>query len=136
MNLLQKIEKEHCEQLAAECPIIDFSPGDTIRVITQRTRKVQSDKKGKTQAPVFYTEKFQGICIAKTNKGIGSSFRVKRIVNNMAVELRFPLYGTKVELIDRGVVRRAKLYYLRPLRGNKAKVPSLRDRLSRQRTRA
>lgn len=133
MNLLQIIDKEQRDALIQECPLVDFKPGDTIRVTTMRVKKSTSDKKGKPTAPVTYTEKFEGICITKTNKGMGSTFRVRNITNGMSVVVMFPLFGTKVDLLDKGVVRRAKPYYLLKLKGRKAKVESLRDYMSRKR---
>lgn len=133
MNLLQKIDKEQRDALVAQCPLVDFKPGDTVRVTTTRTKKIVSDKKGKGPEFATYTERFEGVCITKTSKGMGSAFRVRNITNGMSVVLMFPLYGTKVELLDKGVVRRAKPYYLLKLKGRKAKVESLRDYMSRKR---
>lgn len=133
MNLLQKIEKEHCDKLTAECPLVNFKPGDTIRVFTTRIKQAVADKKGKKTDPISYTEKFEGVCLARTSRGMGSNFVVRKIVNNMAVEVMYPLYGTKVELIDQGVVRRSKLYYLSHLKGKKARIVKLRDHVAKNR---
>lgn len=128
-NLLQRINSELIEQLGKP---VDFRPGDTVLVTIPRTREIKSTRKGKQPEIKTYTERTKGICLGKCNKSTGSSFLVKSTVGSTSYITRFPLYGTAVELIDQGVVRRAKLYYLKNLQGKKARVEFLRDYRSRK----
>ena len=92
----------------------EFSPGDTVRVMV----KVTEGDKSRLQA-------YEGVCIARKNAGINSSFTVRKISFGEGVERVFPLYAPvvdKVELVRRGKVRRAKLYYLRDRRGRSARI--------------
>ncbi len=114
MNVIEQIERERMAELAETRPIQDFSPGDTVRVkvkVTEGTRE-------RVQA-------FEGVCIGRRNRGINSSFTVRKISYGEGVERIFPLYSPRIdsiELIRRGDVRRAKLYYLRGLRGKRARI--------------
>ncbi len=114
MNTIEKLEQEQVAKLTAERNIPEFSPGDTVRVnvkVTEGTRE-------RIQA-------FEGVCIARKNRGFNSSFTVRKISYNEGVERIFPLYGPRIdsiELIRRGDVRRAKLYYLRGRRGKSARI--------------
>lgn len=112
MNTLQKFEQQQIEKLAATIPA--FSSGDTIRVNV----KVVEGTRERIQA-------YEGLCIARKNAGIHSSFTVRKISYGEGVERVFPLYSPRlesIELVRRGDVRRAKLYYLRGLRGKKARI--------------
>lgn len=114
MNIIEKIEKEQIETLVAERPVPEFSPGDTVRV---NVRVVEGSRE-RIQA-------FEGVCIGRDNNGINSSFTVRKISSGEGVERVFPLYSPRIEsikLIRRGDVRRAKLYYLRGLRGKAARI--------------
>ena len=109
MNIIQEIEKEQIEKLTAEKSIPEFSPGDTIRVNV----KVSEGSRSRLQA-------FEGMCIARKNDGLHSSFTVRKLSYGEGVERVFPLYSPNVESIEvvrRGDVRRAKLYYLRGRQG-------------------
>ncbi len=120
MNLLQTIEQENIAKLIEARKIPDFKAGDTLKVGV----KV---KEGERERIQFY----EGMCIARSNKGMGSNFTVRKISFGEGVERVFPLYGPVVASIDvlkRGVVRRAKLYYLRERRGKSARIAELRDR--------
>ena len=114
MNILQKVEKEHLEKLMEGKTIPEFSPGDTIKVNV----KVVEGTRERTQA-------FEGVCIARKNASINSAFTVRKISYGEGVERVFPLYSPKIniEVVRRGSVRRAKLYYLRDLQGKKARIP-------------
>jgi large subunit ribosomal protein L19 len=114
MNILQTIEKEHLEKLMEGKIIPEFSPGDTIKVNV----KVVEGTRERTQA-------FEGVCIARKNASINSAFTVRKISYGEGVERVFPLYSPKIniEVVRRGSVRRAKLYYLRDLQGKKARIP-------------
>ena len=114
MNIIKRLEEAHIDKLTAERKVPDFSPGDTLRVnvrVTEGTRE--------------RTQVFEGVCIARKNKGINSSFTVRKISYNEGVERIFPLYSPRIasiELVRRGDVRRAKLYYLRGRRGKSARI--------------
>jgi large subunit ribosomal protein L19 len=120
MNLLQQIEQENIAKLSEGRKIPPFKAGDTLKVGV----KV---KEGERERIQFY----EGVCIARSNKGMGSNFTVRKISFGEGVERVFPLYGPVVASIDvlkRGVVRRAKLYYLRDRRGKSARIAELRDK--------
>ena len=124
MNLLQQIEREQVEKLAANRPVPDFEPGDTVRV----SLRVVEGERERVQA-------FEGVCIARKNAGINSNFTLRKISYGEGVERIFPLYSpriTAIEVIRRGVVRRAKLYYLRGRTGKRAR-PTARPDLERAR---
>ncbi len=114
MNVIEQIEQERMVELTAKRPIQKFSPGDTVIVKV----KVVEGTRERLQA-------FEGVCIARRNRGINSSFTVRKISYGEGVERVFPLYSPRIdeiELIRRGDVRRAKLYYLRGLRGKRARI--------------
>lgn len=114
MNQLQKIEASQMEKLAKQSQIPNFAPGDTVRV---NVRVVEGTRE-RIQA-------YEGLVIARKNAGINSSFTVRKISLGEGVERVFPLYSPKLEsikLVRRGEVRRAKLYYLRDLRGKSARI--------------
>ena len=114
MNLLQQIEAEQVEKLAANRPVPSFQPGDTVRV----SLRVVEGERERVQA-------FEGVCIARKNAGINSNFTLRKISYGEGVERVFPLYSpriTAIEVIRRGVVRRAKLYYLRGRTGKRARI--------------
>ena len=113
MNLLQQFEQAQLEKLVARNPVPQFSAGDTLRVLV----KVVEGTRERTQA-------YEGVCIARRNNNIGSSFTVRKISFGEGVERVFPLYSPKIsiEVIRRGDVRRAKLYYLRDRRGKSARI--------------
>jgi large subunit ribosomal protein L19 len=114
MNIVQQIEQEQLDKLAAERPVPAFSPGDTVRVNV----KVVEGSRERVQA-------YEGVCIARNNDGINSSFTVRKISYGEGVERVFPLYSPRIASIDvvrRGKVRRAKLYYLRDRRGKSARI--------------
>jgi large subunit ribosomal protein L19 len=120
MNLLQQIEQENIAKLSEGRKIPPFKAGDTLKVGV----KV---KEGERERIQFY----EGVCIARSNKGMGSNFTVRKISFGEGVERVFQLYGPVVASIDvlkRGVVRRAKLYYLRDRRGKSARIAELRDK--------
>ncbi len=113
MNLLKLIEKKNIEKLSTH-KIPNFKAGDTVKVHT----KVIEGKNERIQM-------FEGVCIARKNDGINSSFTVRKISFGEGVEKVFPLYSpnvAKIEVVKYGKVRRAKLYYLRSLFGKKARI--------------
>jgi large subunit ribosomal protein L19 len=114
MNTLEKLEQEQIDKLTDGRVLPDFSPGDTVRVNV----KVVEGTRERVQA-------FEGVCIARKNRGLNSSFTVRKISYGEGVERVFPLYSPRidsVELVRRGDVRRAKLYYLRGRRGKSARI--------------
>ncbi len=113
-NLLQRFEEEQVAKLVDGKKYDKFSYGDTIRVNV----KIIEGTAERIQA-------FEGVCIAIRNRGLHSSFVVRKISHNEGVERRFPLYSPRIDSIvtvKRGVVRRAKLYYMRGLRGKAARI--------------
>lgn len=120
MNLVQEFEKNQLASLAEGKKIPDFKPGDTVRV---NVRIVEGSNE-RVQA-------YEGLCISKINRGLGSSFTVRKISYNEGVERKFPLYSPRIEsieLVKRGIVRRTKLYYMRNLRGKAARIQEKLDR--------
>lgn len=114
MNTIEKLEAAQMEKLAAERPVPDFQPGDTLRV---RVKVVEGTRE-RVQA-------FEGVCIARKNAGLNSSFTVRKISYGEGVERVFPLYSPRIdgiEVVRTGDVRRAKLYYLRGRRGKSARI--------------
>lgn len=114
MNILQTIEKELVDELSAKRAIPEFQPGDTLRVNV----KIKEGNRERVQA-------YEGVCIARTGGGINESFNVRKISYGEGVERKFPLHSPLIDSIDvvrRGKVRRAKLYYLRNLRGKAARI--------------
>ena len=114
MNVIKELEQEQVEKLAAERPIPRFRPGDSLRVSV----KVVEGSRERVQA-------FEGVCIARKNDGLNSSFTVRKISYGEGVERVFPVYSPAIAAIDvvrRGDVRRAKLYYLRGLTGKRARI--------------
>ena len=114
MDVLQTLEAEQIVKMTEGRKMPLFSPGDTLRVNV----KVVEGTRERIQA-------FEGVCIARRNAGLNSSFTVRKISYGEGVERVFPLYSPRVdsvELVRRGDVRRAKLYYLRGLRGKSARI--------------
>ncbi|MBA2918396.1 50S ribosomal protein L19 [Sphingomonas sp. MAH-20] len=119
MNLIQQLEAEQIAKFNESKKIPEFRPGDTLRVGV----KVVEGDRTRVQA-------YEGVCIARANKGMGSSFTVRKISFGEGVERVFPLYSPNIESIDvvrKGVVRRAKLYYLRGRTGKSARIAERRD---------
>jgi len=114
MNTIEKLEQDQVAKLTEGRSLPEFSPGDTLRVNV----KVVEGTRERLQA-------FEGVCIARKNRGLNSSFTVRKISYNEGVERIFPLYSPRIdsiELVRRGDVRRAKLYYLRGRRGKSARI--------------
>ena len=114
MNIIEQLNQESLEKLTAEGEIPSFRAGDTLRV---RVKVVEGNRE-RVQA-------FEGVCIARKNDGVNSSFTVRKLSYGEGVERVFPLYSPRIEGIDvvrHGKVRRAKLYYLRGLTGKAARI--------------
>ncbi len=119
MNLIQTIEAEQIAKMTEGRTIPDFRPGDTLKVGV----KVIEGERTRVQ-------NYEGVCIARSNKGIGSNFTVRKISFGEGVERVFPLYSPNIdsiEVVRKGAVRRAKLYYLRGRRGKSARIAERRD---------
>ncbi|MDB5507001.1 MAG: hypothetical protein JWR75_1639 [Devosia sp.] len=114
MNIIQQLDKEQAEALDAKRQNPDFTHGDTIKVWV----KVREGEKERLQA-------YEGICISRSGAGLQESFTVRKISYGEGVERVFPIYSPmidRIEIIRRGKVRRAKLYYLRDRRGKSARI--------------
>lgn len=119
MNIIQMLEKEQMEAVATQRAIPEFSPGDTLRVMV----KVTEGKNVRNQA-------YEGVCIARSGSGLHENFTVRKISYGEGVERVFPIYSpliTDIEVVRRGRVRRAKLYYLRGRRGRSARIAERTD---------
>ena len=113
-NLLDTFEKQQIEKLTSKKRVPAFRPGDTLKV----TVRITEGSKSRLQA-------FEGICIARKNNSVNSNFTVRKISHGEGVERVFPLFSPlveKIEVVRKGDVRRAKLYYLRELSGKKARI--------------
>ena len=114
MNIIQQYEAEQIARLTADRPVPDFMPGDTLRVAV----KVVEGERSRVQ-------NFEGVCIARSNRGLNSNFTVRKISYGEGVERVFALYAptiAEISVVRRGDVRRAKLYYLRGRRGKSARI--------------
>lgn len=114
MNIVEQLNQEQIEKLSAAHEIPEFGPGDTLRIDV----KVVEGSRERIQA-------FEGVCIARNNDGISSSFTIRKISYGEGVERVFPLYSPRIAgmtVVRRGRVRRAKLYYLRSRRGRAARI--------------
>ena len=114
MNMIQTLEHEEAQRLLALRGIPNFQPGDTVRVSV----KIKEGERERVQA-------YEGVCIARSGGGIHENFTVRKISFGEGVERVFPLLSPMIESIEvkrRGVVRRAKLYYLRDRRGKSARI--------------
>jgi large subunit ribosomal protein L19 len=120
MNLIQQIEAEEIAKAFAAGKVIpEFRAGDTLRVGV----KVIEGERTRVQA-------YEGVCIARSNRGINSNFTVRKMSFGEGVERVFPLYSPNIDsitVVRRGVVRRAKLYYLRGRTGKRARIAERRD---------
>ena len=119
MNIVQQLEAEHAAELEAQRPIPEFSPGDTVRVNV----KVVEGTRSRVQA-------YEGVCIARAGGGLNENFTVRKISYGEGVERVFPVYSPlieSIEIVRRGRVRRAKLYYLRGRRGKSARIKERTD---------
>jgi large subunit ribosomal protein L19 len=120
MNIIEQLDQEQMEALASGKTIPDFAPGDTLQVNV----KVVEGTRERVQA-------YEGVCIARSGGGINENFTVRKISYGEGVERVFPLYGPlldSIKVLRRGRVRRAKLYYLRGLRGKAARITEKQDK--------
>jgi large subunit ribosomal protein L19 len=131
MNIIEQIEREQMDAVLKQRRIPEFGPGDTLKVMVRVQEVAEVDpkdkKKAKKDAPkvTFRLQAYEGVCIARSGNGINGSFTVRKISYGEGVERVFPLFSpmvAEVEVLRRGKVRRAKLYYLRGLRGKAARI--------------
>src|SRR3954467_11745837 len=123
MNILQQLDREQIEKLGRDVP--DFQPGDTVIVNV----KVKEGERSRVQA-------YEGVCIARSGAGFQESFTVRKISYGEGVERVFPVYSPmidSVKVVRRGLVRRAKLYYLRDRRGKSARIAERAERAGKVR---
>jgi large subunit ribosomal protein L19 len=120
MDIIQELDREQAAKIAEARALPDFAPGDTLQVNV----KVTEGERTRVQA-------YEGVCIARAGGGINQSFTVRKISYGEGVERVFPIYSPlidSIKVLRRGKVRRAKLYYLRALRGKKARIAEKADR--------
>jgi large subunit ribosomal protein L19 len=113
-NIIETLRKEESDRLLAVRQIPEFRPGDTVRVNV----KIKEGERERVQA-------YEGVCIARAGQGVDENFTVRKISFGEGVERVFPILSPNIESIEvkrRGVVRRAKLYYLRDRRGKSARI--------------
>ena len=114
MNVIEQLRKEEADRLLAVRKIPEFRPGDTVRVNV----KIKEGERERVQA-------YEGVCIARAGQGVDENFTVRKISFGEGVERVFPILSPNIDSIEvkrRGVVRRAKLYYLRDRRGKSARI--------------
>jgi large subunit ribosomal protein L19 len=119
MGLIQELEAEAIAAFSESKSIPEFRPGDTLRV---GVRVVEGER--------TRVQNYEGVCIARSNRGINSNFTVRKMSFGEGVERVFPLYSPNIdsiEVVRRGAVRRAKLYYLRGRTGKRARITERRD---------
>ena len=124
MGLIQELEAEAIAAFNTTKEIPEFRAGDTLRV---GVRVVEGER--------TRVQNFEGVCIARSNRGINSNFTVRKMSFGEGVERVFPLYSPNVESIEvvrRGAVRRAKLYYLRGRTGNRARIAERKQTVSQE----
>ena len=128
MNIIQQLEKEQIDAVLTKRGVPEFSPGDTLKVMVKVIEGEGKDRTVRLQA-------YEGVCIARAGGGINESFTVRKISYGEGVERVFPIYSpyvAEIEVVRRGKVRRAKLYYLRGRRGKSARIVERTDARARK----
>lgn len=123
MNIIQQLEKEQIDAVLTKRGVPEFQPGDTLKVMVKVIEGEGKDRTVRLQA-------YEGVCIARAGGGINESFTVRKISYGEGVERVFPVYSpyiAEIEVVRRGKVRRAKLYYLRGRRGKSARIVERTD---------
>jgi large subunit ribosomal protein L19 len=144
MNIIQEFESEQIRSLLAKRGVPEFEPGDTVKVMVKVFEEVE-DPKAKKKGPKpaadapkaaeFRLQAYEGVVIARSGAGINESFTVRKISYGEGVERVFPIYSpfiAEIEVLRRGAVRRAKLYYLRGRRGKSARILERTDARARR----
>ncbi|MGE0699891.1 MAG: 50S ribosomal protein L19 [Hyphomicrobiaceae bacterium] len=145
MNIIQELEKEQMKAVLAKRGVPEFGPGDTLRVMVRVSEGEPAPAKGKAPPKgakkkedakeTFRLQAYEGVCIARQGHGINESFTVRKISYGEGVERVFPIYSpfiAEIEVLRRGKVRRAKLYYLRGRRGKAARILERTDARARR----
>jgi large subunit ribosomal protein L19 len=142
MTVIQELEREQISAILAKRSIPEFGPGDTVKVMVKVIEGLEVDPKDKKRAkpeeakgPGFRLQAYEGVVIARSGSGINESFTVRKISYGEGVERVFPVYSpyiTEIEVMRRGKVRRAKLYYLRGRRGKSARIFERTDARARR----
>ena len=142
MNIIQELEKEQMKAVLQKRGVPEFGPGDTLKVIVKVVEPADTDSKSKGKAKkkddgkeTTRLQAYEGVCIARSGHGINSSFTVRKISYGEGVERVFPVYSphiAEIEVVRRGKVRRAKLYYLRGRRGKAARIFERTDARARK----
>ena len=132
MTVIQELERAQISAIVAKRAVPEFSPGDTVKVMVKVVEGMEVDPKDKRRAkpeeakgPGFRLQAYEGVVIARSGSGLNESFTVRKISYGEGVERVFPIYSpyiTAIEVLRRGKVRRAKLYYLRGRRGKSARI--------------
>src|SRR5690348_16738535 len=124
MNIIQELEREQAEKIAAKRQVPDFAPGDTV-VVAVRVKEGERSR----------IQNYEGVVIARSGSGLNENFTVRKISYGEGVERVFPVYSPLVDgikVVRRGKVRRAKLYYLRGLRGKRARITERQTHLGEE----
>jgi large subunit ribosomal protein L19 len=144
MNIIQELEHEQMQAVLAKRAVPEFSPGDTLRVVVRvldeaadpkDKGKAAKAKKGDVKEVAARLQAYEGLCIARSGHGLNESFTVRKISYGEGVERVFPIYSpfiAEIEVLRRGKVRRAKLYYLRGRRGKSARIFERTDARARR----
>ena len=138
MNIIQELFREQIKAVLAKRGVPEFGPGDTLKVMVKVIEEVSADPKAKGKAAKgkeatkdsVRLQAYEGVCIARSGHGINESFTVRKISYGEGVERVFPIYSpfiAEIEVLRRGKVRRAKLYYLRGRRGKAARIVERTD---------
>jgi len=132
LTIIQDLEREQMRAVTAKRVVPEFAPGDTVKVMVKVIEGVEADPRDKKKAkadepkgPGFRLQAYEGVVIARSGHGVNESFTVRKISYGEGVERVFPIYSpyiAEIEVLRRGKVRRAKLYYLRGRRGKSARI--------------
>jgi large subunit ribosomal protein L19 len=141
MSIIREIEREQMDAVLSKRAVPEFEPGDTVKVMVKVIEHAEADPKDKkkkgaaTKAPTFRLQAYEGVVIARAGSGINENFTVRKISYGEGVERVFPVYSpyiADIEVLRRGKVRRAKLYYLRGRRGKAARIFERTDARARR----
>ena len=142
LTLIQDLERDQIRAITAKRQVPEFAPGDTVKVMVKVFEGIEADPKAKkkpktdeAKGPGFRLQAYEGVVIARSGSGINESFTVRKISYGEGVERVFPVYSpyiAEIEVVRRGKVRRAKLYYLRGRRGRAARIFERTDARARR----
>ena len=146
MNIIQELENEQMKAVLAKRGVPEFGPGDTLKVIVKvldlevadpkaKGKAAAKNKKDEGKEAAVRLQAYEGVCIARSGQGVNESFTVRKISYGEGVERVFPIYSpliAEIEVVRRGKVRRAKLYYLRGRRGKAARIFERTDARARK----